>query len=102
MTAVNETLEICEKRRSKNILVSYGLNLILSNFNREFKCPVTGQYNVSLDFTKSKDVFKYVPPFMKTLKGSSVVLLNLTLYTKNKGELVEFFQEIAFVKVSMK
>jgi hypothetical protein len=102
MTAVNETLELCEKRKSKNVLVSYIIDLVLNNLDRKFECPLSGQYNISVDFSNQKDVFKYVPPFMRGLKGSSLVNVNLITSTKDKGELIEFGRVLAFVKVSMK
>jgi hypothetical protein len=102
MTAVNETIDVCEKRMSNNVFVNYTLNFLAKNLDRKFECPLLGQYNLTLDFGSQKDAFNYVPPFMKTMKTSSLVVASFFVKVRENGAMVEVLRETGFVKVSMK
>ncbi|KAG5667005.1 hypothetical protein PVAND_015008 [Polypedilum vanderplanki] len=100
MTVVNETVQACTKRTSKNVLVSFLIDYTLSNLNKDPKCPLYGVYNWTVDTSDQSKYFNFIPPFFK--KGASSLLsLGFDVTGKVDGKLTEIAKVIAFYKAKV-
>lgn len=59
------------------------INYIVSNMNREVKCPFYGTYNWTRDFNVENKNFTFVPPFVRR----SSEWWNKTVLVRFTGEL---------------
>ncbi|KAG5667006.1 hypothetical protein PVAND_015009 [Polypedilum vanderplanki] len=100
MTVVNETLQVCTKRTSKNVLVKYLIDYTLNNIDRDPKCPLYGVYNWTVDTEDDSKYFTFAPPFLK--KGaSSLVSLSVIVSGKVDGKLMEVARMVKFYRAKI-
>lgn len=64
LTLANETVQVCTRRISKNIVVKFMIKLLAGYLDREATCPIYGTYNWSKDFQRD-GFYDITPPFIQ-------------------------------------
>ncbi|KAG5667008.1 hypothetical protein PVAND_015011 [Polypedilum vanderplanki] len=100
---INETIDICNPGKTKNIFVCFYIPHALKSLKPEFKCPLFGEYRWETDLSADLGAdFAFVPPIIKNLK-TIVVHLNVIVYTIDEDdEKIILIDHNEFLKVNTK
>lgn len=75
-TVVNETINACTVKTSKNVIVKFLLGLINTYVSRELGCPFHGTYNWTRKLDKDSGKLNYTLTFVKNLKNAPIAELH--------------------------
>jgi hypothetical protein len=105
MMVLNETVNICNPSRTKNIFVRYYMNHIFDMLEAPPSCPIlkSSVFNFTVAHKDmQKNDFEHVPQFTKSFKGqSSMVNFSAILMTVIEKKRVEMFSMIEVSRVTV-